>query len=58
MNFVLLPLIRKKRIFAGKVNISFSNESDANYYYVASSLTEVNVLKIFEFRIRICGNSW
>lgn len=42
---------KKDKEFAGKANISFSNESDANYYYVASSLTEVNVLKYLSLEL-------
>ncbi len=46
---------KKDKDFAGKVNISFSDESDANYYYIASSLTEVNVLKYLSLELELAA---
>lgn len=44
---------KKDKDFAGKVNISFSNESDANYYYIANSLTEISVLKYLSLELEL-----
>lgn len=44
---------KKDKDFAGKVNISFSDENDANYYYIASSLTEVSVLKYLSLELEL-----